>query len=140
MEKYIKINQKNEIIDLFYDHQKIKFDGTEIQLKDEPKPTFKINGKSISNEHGVFIFTWDGSKVVEKKKAEIDADPKTIEALEEERKKPLMLDNKEILKLVDDTIQNISKSVVLPTQIVTESDNRVNIRNTVTTTKEVKNV
>lgn len=70
MNKYIKINTNNEIIDVFFECQD-KFDGTEILIGDLPK-THKINDKSISDEYGTFIFTWSGSEAIEKDAAEVE--------------------------------------------------------------------
>ncbi len=77
MNKYIKIDGSNNIIDVFYEYQKGKFDGSEIFFEFDETLKHKINGKSISNEQGIFIFTWDGSVVVEKTPAEITAEINT---------------------------------------------------------------
>lgn len=74
MKKYIKINDKNEIVDVLFDYQKRKFDGTEIFYEDTEIKKHKINDKSISSEYGVYIFTWNGSSAVEKTQSEIDND------------------------------------------------------------------
>jgi len=71
MNEYIKTNNENEIIDVFYDHQD-KFDGTEIFTGDKTQAT-RI--RNISNEYGVFIYTWDGTKAVKKTAAVINNDP-----------------------------------------------------------------
>ena len=74
MNKYIKINLSNEVIDVFFEYQKNKFDGTEILLGNvKPPYKHKINNKSISDEFGNFIFTWDGIQIFEKSQTEIDA-------------------------------------------------------------------
>lgn len=73
MNKYIKINQNNEIIDVFFEHQKNKFDGSEILIGNvNPPYKRKINNKSISNDFGIYIFTWDGIQIFEKSQVEID--------------------------------------------------------------------
>ena len=60
--KYIKLNNDNRIIDVFYPRQTTKFDGTEIFLDETEKIDHKINGKSISDEYGNFIFEYDVKK------------------------------------------------------------------------------
>lgn len=76
MDQYIKTDGSNNIIDTFFDFQKNKFDGTEILFESDVTPPFKqkINGKSISNEFGTFIFTWDGSDATEKTSTEIETE------------------------------------------------------------------
>ena len=53
MKRYVKLNSKSEVIDLFFEIWKDRFDGTEILL-DEVKDTTDcyINGKCISDEFG----------------------------------------------------------------------------------------
>lgn len=79
MNKYIKINENNEIVDVFFTFQKNKFDGTEIIIEENvPSPyKHKINGKSISNEYGFWIFKFIESVVVEKTNSEIEIEVNT---------------------------------------------------------------
>jgi len=71
MNKYIKTNSNNEIIDVFFPYQESKFDGTEIFLEDDPTMKHKINGKSISNEYAIWLFKYIENSVVEKIPSEI---------------------------------------------------------------------
>ena len=71
MKKYIKVNNNHEIVDVFFDYQKSKFDGTEIFLEDVSLKEHKINGESISNYCGVFKFTWFGQFVFAKTPVEM---------------------------------------------------------------------
>lgn len=79
MEKYIKTNGLNEIIDVFFSYQKNKFDGTEILIEENVGAPFKhkINNKYISNEYGIFIFKYISGSIVEKTPAEIEAEINT---------------------------------------------------------------
>jgi len=78
MKRYIKVNAKNEIIDLFFEVWKDRFDGTEIYLDDKDFPDAKINGKYISNDYGASIFEYKNKKVSRRKQSDIDKDEKTI--------------------------------------------------------------
>jgi hypothetical protein len=78
MNRYIKTNVSNEIIDHFFEYQKSKFDGTEIFIEDTQTINHRINGKSISNEYGIWRFTWDGMSISEKSQATIDSETLTI--------------------------------------------------------------
>ena len=80
MKKYIELNNKNEIIDVFFDYQSSKIASTtKIFLEDTDIKKHKINGKSISNTDGVFLFKYIDNSIIEKTMEEIDADQKTIE-------------------------------------------------------------
>jgi len=74
--RYIKTSVDNNIIDLFHEWQKSKFDGNEIYLDDNEG--FKINGKSISSEYGVPIFNWINSSVVDRTALDIDGDADAV--------------------------------------------------------------
>jgi len=75
MNKYITTNNET-ITDVFFSYQaekmknqdKILFESDATEIKHE------INGKSISNEDGLFIFKWNGSEAIEKTQLEIDND------------------------------------------------------------------
>ncbi len=80
--QYIKLDENNNIIDLFWEHQKNKFDGSEIFFEEvDDNEKLKINGKSISNEYGAPIFQYDDGCVYERTQSEIDNDYKTLDAL-----------------------------------------------------------
>jgi len=72
MRKYIKVNGNDRIVDVFFEYQKAKIDGSEIFLEDTDYICHRINDKSISDENGNFIFVWNGTAVVEKTQTEID--------------------------------------------------------------------
>ena len=56
MRRYLKINNKNYITDIFHEHQIEKFDGTEIFYDDVINQSVWINNKVIFNEMGNPIF------------------------------------------------------------------------------------
>jgi hypothetical protein len=85
MNKYIKINEDNEIIECFYEYQKNMFDGTEILLGDFPKKS-SLNGKGIFDQWGYPIFIWDGNNIIEKTQNEIDSNPKFIQWYKQKKK------------------------------------------------------
>jgi hypothetical protein len=74
MNKYIKINENDEIIDVFFEYQTKKIDGNEIFLEDTQDIRHKLNEKSISNEYGIYIFKWTNESIVEKTQIEIEND------------------------------------------------------------------
>jgi hypothetical protein len=84
IKRYIKKDSNESIIDLFCEHQKSKFDGTEIEFDEVDKINHKINDKSISNEYGAPVFKWTGSKAVARTKAKIDQDQKTINGIKKD--------------------------------------------------------
>jgi hypothetical protein len=86
MKKYIKIDENDLIIDVFFEYQQSKFDGGEIHLEDTEIIKHKINDKSISNEYGAFIFKWENNKVIERTKTQIDNDQKTLDGKLQEDK------------------------------------------------------
>jgi tRNA nucleotidyltransferase (CCA-adding enzyme) len=65
MNKYIKVDGSNLIIDVFFTFQKSKFDGTEIFLEDTEIIKHKINNKSISDEYGNYIFEYVSGVITE---------------------------------------------------------------------------
>lgn len=75
MNKYIEINQNNEIIDVFFDWQKPKMKSqTKILLEEDTQDTKqRINGKSISVDVGEFIFTYIDGVVTERIQEEIES-------------------------------------------------------------------
>ena len=77
MKRYIKVNGKKEIIDLFFECWKDRLDGTEIYFDDKDFPDGTIDGKYISNDIGVPIFFYDKGKITEKKQTDIDKDLRT---------------------------------------------------------------
>jgi len=89
MNKYIKVNASNEITDVFFEWQKNKFDGTEILLEDTTIIRHSVNNKSISNDYGVYIFTWDGTMATEKTQTEIDDNPDFITDYKKQKKDQL---------------------------------------------------
>lgn len=78
MKRYIKINENNEITDLFNWFSRYQFDGTEIEFDDTIPFIYTINGETIKNEFGVLKFTWDGSSALLKSQSSIDNDPEFI--------------------------------------------------------------
>lgn len=64
MKRYIKINSKNEIIDIFHEHVKSSFDGTEILLDEVEKQSVHLMGKCITDEWGFPFFKYEKGKVV----------------------------------------------------------------------------
>lgn len=68
MKRYIKINSNGEIIDLFFEIWKDRFDGTEIFHDEVEGMDIYINGKCISDDIGNPLF-----KVVDGKVIEIDS-------------------------------------------------------------------
>lgn len=99
MKAYIKINNNDEIIDLFFEHQKIKFDGTEIFYSSD-LVKLKINGKSISSEYGVPIFIWDEENAMEKTQTEIDNDPDFVQRYK-------VMKKAELNKYIGDNLLNV---------------------------------
>jgi len=71
MKKWIKPGSNANIIDVFFDYQKSKFDGTEIFFEETDVKEHKINGKSISDKYGNFIFTYIDGVVKELAENEI---------------------------------------------------------------------
>jgi tRNA nucleotidyltransferase (CCA-adding enzyme) len=65
MNKYIKVDGSNLIIDVFFTFQKSKFDETEIFLEDTEIIKHKINNKSISDEYGNYIFEYVSGVITE---------------------------------------------------------------------------
>ena len=104
MNKYIKINAKNEIIDVFFEKQKNKKDGTEIFLENTEIKKHKINDKSISNQYGVPIFIWNGSSAMEKTQEEIDND---VDFLVDYKKKK----KGELIAKIKDSLFETSRSL-----------------------------
>jgi len=80
MNKYIEINENNEIIDVFFDWQKEKMQSsTKILLEEDTTETkHKINGKSISEEFGCFIFLYNNGTITEKTQSEIETSAEYI--------------------------------------------------------------
>lgn len=77
MNQYILVNNNNEITDVFYEYQKKKMQNPDKILFgdfDNKIIKHKINGKSISDKFGTFIFKYIDETVVEKTQAEIDVD------------------------------------------------------------------
>lgn len=64
MKRYIKLNSENEIIDLFFEVWKDRFDGTEILLDEVENMDCHINGKCISDEYGNPIFQYIKGKLI----------------------------------------------------------------------------
>lgn len=65
MKRYIKLNSNNEIIDLFFECWKDRFDGTEIFYDEVDDMNVYINGKCISDDIGNPIFRHLGNDKVE---------------------------------------------------------------------------
>ena len=65
IEKFIKINNDNFIVDVFFENQKNKFDGTEISIGKFPTRDFKIFDKYISDEEGNFIYKFIDKNIIE---------------------------------------------------------------------------
>jgi len=72
MNKYIKINGEPtpEVIDVFFEYQKNKFDGSEILLEDTTviKHKLRVKGSdpwsSICDDYGHYLFGWVANKLV----------------------------------------------------------------------------
>lgn len=64
MKRYIRV-ENDKIVDLFFEYQKSKFDGTEILFDDLPEKILLINGKYISDGDGNFIFTYIDGTITE---------------------------------------------------------------------------
>ena len=112
MNKYIKINQNNEIIDVFFEYQKNKFDGTEILLETTDKIKHKINGKSISNEYGLFIFQYNNGSIVEKNQTEIDLENQPF--AKQEVLQALQATDIDNIRIIDDIIEYIENGTPIP--------------------------
>jgi hypothetical protein len=66
MKRYIKINSDNYIIDIFGEHLKDRFDGTEIEFDESESPAdVWINNKCIFDEIGNPIFQYVKGKAIE---------------------------------------------------------------------------
>lgn len=50
MKRLIKINEQKEIIDIFHEHVKERFDGTEVLFDEVTEQDVHINGKCITDE------------------------------------------------------------------------------------------
>lgn len=131
MKRYIKINVNDEIIDLICDngseHQKNKYNsGTDIYFDEVQETNHKINGKSRSNENGIPIFTWDGTKAIEKDQSIIDTDPKQIQAAKDDIMKQIQVTNLDMIDGIEDVIKLVNNGTPLPkdlTDIITEREN-----------------
>ena len=96
MKKYIKINSKKEVIDVFFDYQKNKFDGSEIFYKETDLLKHKINNKNISDKNGYFIFKYISGEIIEISSETIEESVEFIEKYQEEKKEELksfLMDN-----------------------------------------------
>ena len=135
MDKYIKINQNNDIIDVFFNHQKSKFDGTEILLETTDKIEHKINGKSISNEYGVFIFQYINESIINKKQSDIDIE--NVPFIQQERLQVLQTTDTEIQERgIDDILEMlIAKGVIteddIPNELKTKYNDRKALRDVI---------
>ena len=66
MKRYIKIDSNHRIVDIFGEHLKSKFDGTEIYLDESNSfADVWINGKCISNEYGMPLFIYTNGIITE---------------------------------------------------------------------------
>lgn len=65
MKRYIKLNSDNEIIDLFFEAWKDRFNGTEILLDEVEEMDCHINSKCISDEFGNPVFKYIKGKVTD---------------------------------------------------------------------------
>jgi len=66
MKRYIKIDSNNNIIDIFGEHLKENFDGTEIFLDEINSPAdVWINGKCITDEFNNPLFSYKDGKIIE---------------------------------------------------------------------------
>jgi len=102
MKRYIKKNAENLIIDLFFEWQKNKFDGAEIEISDGDK--LKIDGKSISNEFGTPIFEMIGDTPTERSQLDIDNDPDFIKRYKQHLKSKLK-------SIIDNEIIEVSRTL-----------------------------
>jgi hypothetical protein len=90
MKRYIGIDKNNIIIDLFFEDDKNKFDGTEILLDEvESKKDIKINGQYRSDDDGVSIFKYENGKIKLRSKLEIENDSEKIKAKEKKESEEL---------------------------------------------------
>ena len=64
MKRYIKTNNENFITDIFHEHQKEKFDGSEIFLDEVEKQSVWIDGKVIFDETNNPIFKLISNKPI----------------------------------------------------------------------------
>lgn len=80
MKRYIKKNENNEIIDLFFEVWKGRFDGTEIFLDEVEGMDVYINGKCISDDIGNPLFKHENGKIIE-----IDTYKPQLEAYKKEQ-------------------------------------------------------
>ena len=65
MKRYIKLNSDNEIIDLFFEVWKDRFDGTEILLDEVEEMNCYINNKCISDEYANPVFKYIKGKIID---------------------------------------------------------------------------
>jgi hypothetical protein len=65
MKRYIKINSKKDIIDIFHEHVRSKIDGTEILFDEVEEQSVHLMGKCITDEWGFPLFRYEKGKVVE---------------------------------------------------------------------------
>ena len=98
MKRYIKINERNEIIDLFFEVWKNRFDGTEILLDETSDMSPYINGKCISTEDGLPLFKYVNGTIVEittyiKTQAQLDSDAASKALLATDAKMPRVLED-----------------------------------------------
>lgn len=82
MKRYIKLNSNNEIIDLFFEVWKDRFDGTEIFFDEVEGMDVYVNGKCISDDIGNPLFKFDKGKIIE-----IDTYAPQLEAYKKEIEK-----------------------------------------------------
>lgn len=89
MERLIKVDGHNRIIDLFFRWQKEKYATYDYYLDDHAYEGLKINGKSISDEYGNPIFIYIGDRAQEIPIETRESDPDFIAKYKKIKKEEL---------------------------------------------------
>ncbi len=133
MKRYIKINSKKEIVDIFHENVRDRFDGTEIFFDEVPQPDVHVNGKCIFCEFGFPNFYFKSgvvSDVVEYADKRIE---KTAEKEKQRIKTQLISTDKDLPRITEDIIfllidKNLIKEMELAPEVMEKLNERKLLR------------
>jgi hypothetical protein len=133
MKRYIKINDKKEIVDIFHEHVTASFDGTEILLDDVQKQDVHLMGKCITDQWGFPYFKYENKKVVETTAYDAQRLLKAEETEKAKKVQQLAATDSNMQRITEDIIdlliaKNIIKKTDMPAEVQAKLDERKALR------------
>jgi hypothetical protein len=133
MKRYIKVNAKNEIIDIFHENNIERFDGSEIFFDNVIAQDVHINGTCISDEFGFPLYKYVSGKVSSATGYEDQRAAKISEKARQAKIAQLTATDSNMPRITEDIIdllisKKVIKKIDMPAEVQEKLDERKALR------------